>query len=59
MNVLPLMTEEDKQMVAEKKEKGREAGGIKQVARRFESKKVEVRLISGCRRLMPCVVELL
>lgn len=55
MNVLLLVTEEDKQMLAEKKEKGKEAGGIKQVARRFESEKIKVCLIF----LMPCVVELL
>lgn len=51
LDVIPLMTEEDKQMVAEKKEKGREAGAIKAVARRFEDEKVEVSHPFGVARL--------
>lgn len=41
--MVPLFTEEDKAFVAEKKEKGREATGIKTIARRFEGEIVKVR----------------
>lgn len=45
LNVIPKFTEEDKALVAAKKEKGREEAGIKAVARRFEGKIVEVRYL--------------
>ncbi len=48
--MIPKFTEEDKALVAAKREKGREGMGIKTVARRFEGEIVEV-----CSHLRSCV----
>ncbi|CAM9412307.1 unnamed protein product, partial [Sphacelaria rigidula] len=42
LNTVLLYTDEDKEYIAEKREKGKEVNGIKDVARRFESVKIEV-----------------
>ena len=46
VNTLPNFTEEDKAHVATMKEKGREASGIKKIARRFEGEIQEVCALS-------------
>lgn len=42
INIMPLLTEEDRAFVAAKKEKGKEEMGIKTLARRFEGEIVKV-----------------
>lgn len=48
MNVIPLMTEEDKALVAGFREKGKDEMGIKKIARRFEAEIFEVRCSCAC-----------
>jgi len=46
--VLPKFTEEDEAHVAAMREKGREAMGIKKIARRFEDEIMEVWCVRAC-----------